>query len=1496
MKAKRLHNILRCIVCTIIGAYILLLAILNFGPTERILTQIVATELSQTLHTNVSIGKIEIGLFNRIIINDICIKDKQGNKLIKAQIATAKIELRSLFKEQLSLRTVSLIDTDINLYKQRADSAANYQFLLDAFTSKDTKKESTLNLRINSIILRRVAIKYNEWYKPHHTNQLDPSHLSVNQLNANISLKSIKSDSLSLRIRSLSFNEQSGLCLKKLRFKLNASRTTAHIEDFRFEMPHTRISQSDLIATYDIRKGFDQLLPTLRIGATIDNLQIGTSDIRPLLKLPRQFDQTLQLSTTLLLTPDKFQLNQLTLTNTEHTLLIKANATLQRKAKQIEALHLSLKQLQAKSCLTQLFATSFIPQNQQLVNLLQRVGNIDASGNTFYNFSRNIGTASVFLHSEVGSIAADAQLRERIINANIHLSQLQLDHILNNTKLPTQITTDTHIQANLTHKMKPIILCDGSITSMQYNSHTVLPINYRVCYSKDNILANINSSDPIANLELSTKLSIKNKKINQIKLSANVQRFDAKILGINNAFAKAIYSGNIQANLSQLSTNMPHGEVELKQFNITDGPHGNYNLQQLQASLYNCSNNKQQFCINSDFIDAKITGQLTPKKIQNGIQCIINKCLPGLMPRPQQMAAKDEEWNINAHLKQSEAFEKLFGINVSVQEGLHVQGTVNAGSGRTSLSVFANQIDVVGQSFTRPSIYLSGTDSLYHCLIQAHKKLSGREYSIAADLSTANGKLTTQLAWNGVNERDYNGTFESITQFYPTKHGVNFNMHIRPTQFALADTTWNIASGQLSYINRHLAFSGVKLSHNNQSLQIDGEIAPNKNDSIVAQLHDLDIDYILGLINFDAVSFGGKATGQAIFTQKGNTPQLHAHLLIPNFTFNNGLMGAADIKANWNKEENRINIDADMKLPNTPNYGTNVQGYVSLAEKGLNLDIAANHTRLDFLKRYIDGIFGDFTGNATGNVCLYGPFKQLDFKGEVKANCKARVLATCVDYEVKDGNVTMSTGKFAFKNFTLTDKKGGKGIANGELRHTHLKKLNYDFDITADHLLCYDQPQQPNLPFYSTTIGSGKVHLQGWPNHFVANIALTPNAPTLFVYNLGTQSALSKDDHMIRFHAINNEQQTAYNTPADRSSVAEVVASSDKDDPGTDMLLNFNINMTPQAQIRIITDERSDDAITAYGQGALRATWHNKGGFNLYGRYTLSRGEYNISIQDIIRKSLTLQPGSSITFAGDPLYADLALKALYTVNSVSLNDLNYGAGFSNKTVRADCILNIGGKAHSPQVNFDLDLHNISEDEKHMVRQLISTEENMSRQAMYLLGIGRFMTTSQGINNVTSTSSQQSSAAMRSFLSTTITGQLNSAISSMLGNQSKWSFGTNFTPGTDGWNSLEVDGLLQGRLFNDRLLINGNFGYRDNPYYTSNFIGDFDIRYLLTPRGSISLRAYSETNDRYFTKSSLTTQGVGILLQREFTRMSDLFRRKYRKTSKKTKSEKVGIVE
>ena len=92
--------------------------------------------------------------------------------------------------------------------------------------------------------------------------------------------------------------------------------------------------------------------------------------------------------------------------------------------------------------------------------------------------------------------------------------------------------------------------------------------------------------------------------------------------------------------------------------------------------------------------------------------------------------------------------------------------------------------------------------------------------------------------------------------------------------------------------------------------------------------------------------------------------------------------------------------------------------------------------------------------------------------------------------------------------------------------------------------------------------------------------------------------------------------------------------------------------------------------------------------------------------------------------------------------------------------------------------------------------------------------------------------------------------------------------------------MEIEGILEGRLLDNRLLINGNFGYRENPMYATNFIGDFDIRYLLT--GGLSVKGYNKTNDRYFSRTSLTTQGVGLIFQRDFDRLWPRRKRKRKK--------------
>ncbi len=1455
----------------------MLLGILNFSPTERFLTHFAEEKLTEATGGKVSIESIEVGLFNRLMLNGVHIEDLQGETLLQAGSVSAKIELRSLFREQLALRTVSLLDADISLYKQRADSAANYQFLVDAFSSKDKRESKGVNLRVNSVILRRVNVSYNERYKPVVKGRFNASHINLRGVNANVSLKSLTADDIRLRVRSLALSEGSGLQLNNLHFILEADKRKASLRDFALDTPYSHLSQDSLVCTYDATGDFSGLLRTLSVSGGIRKARIASEDLRPFVKLPNGLSFNCDVSCAFAVSPQKIRVTGLTVSDETNGVQLIGSAAFDRTDGKLIAGKFALDRLTISSQQSEplLSALSASPKVRDIVSQL---GEVNLHGAAQCRFAPFTVKGNAAARTAVGRIEAEGQYEQKKASGHILVHDFCADRLLQNEKLPTLLNLTADIRADLTQKTNPAVTVKASVPSFEWNKRQFRSITLDGSYSRQRIEANVVSNDAAATFQTRTSISLNDKRIAALTTDTRIDRLCLSDFGIDTPLKSAKIKGTLQADIKGLSAAPLLGQATLLGVDIVGSPRGDYSLNSLSANIRPVSGQTQQLTLRSDFLDADVTGKLSLAALKDAVQKIISRSLPTLAPS-KAVAAASGTWEIDAVVKKTDLL-KFLGVDVSANGEANLQGRLSTGQGeRSSLTFYADKLNIYGQEIDRPSIYVNGVDSTFNCLVQATKTFAGRNYRLAADLSTRQGLLYTHFGWQALNESRYNGSVETATHFFKSNGKVGVDVRVQPSEFLLGDSLWHISSGRILYDARQMAFDGINVSHADQALTLNGEIGPHRSDSIVAELQNIDVDYILGLVNFDAVSFGGQASGRAIFTQDGNNPQVHANLHIPAFLFNDGLMGDAYINGNWNKAENRINLDADMTLPETAGFGTHVDGYVSLAEKGLLLNIKANHTQLDFLKRYMGGIFGDFGGNATGNVCLYGPFKKLDFEGDVEADCQARVLATGVKYRVSNGRVKLSPGTFAFENFSVSDGRGGTGTANGALRHTHLKHLNYDFDISAHRLLCYDQPQQSGLPFYSTAVGTGEAHLAGYPSHFTADIAIAPDAPTTFTYDLGEQGTFSKEDRMVHFHDVGQKADTLF-APANSGVKTEVVAEAD-DDTGTDIVLNLVLNANPTAQLTIITDPRTGDAITARGNGLLRATWRNKGAFEMYGTYTFTRGQYKVSIQDIIRKDLTIQPGSTITFTGNPLNADLDIKTLYTVNGVSLSDLNYVAGFSNKTVRADCIMNIGGKAANPQVDFDLNLHNISEDEKQMVRQLISTEEDMSKQVICLLGVGRFFSANTGVGVSGASASangsqQQSSAAMRSFLSTTLTNQLNSAISSVLGSQSKWSFGTNLNPGSENGTNIEVDGLLQGRLFNDRLLINGNFGYRDHPNYTSNFVGDFDIRYLLTPKGSVSLRAYSETNNRYFTKSSLTTQGVGISLQRDFTSLRELF--------------------
>jgi hypothetical protein len=278
----------------------------------------------------------------------------------------------------------------------------------------------------------------------------------------------------------------------------------------------------------------------------------------------------------------------------------------------------------------------------------------------------------------------------------------------------------------------------------------------------------------------------------------------------------------------------------------------------------------------------------------------------------------------------------------------------------------------------------------------------------------------------------------------------------------------------------------------------------------------------------------------------------------------------------------------------------------------------------------------------------------------------------------------------------------------------------------------------------------------------------------------------------------------------------------------------------------------------------------------MFGTYRVTEGAYGLTVQNVIKKNFIFNEGGTIVFGGDPYDAQLNLQAQHTVNGVSLSDLNVGRSFSN-TVRVNCLMNITGQPRAPIIDFDLEIPNVNADENQMVRSIINGQEEMNQQVVYLLAVGRFYP--QGANNADTgkeNGPSKTSLAMQSLLSGTLSGQINSVLGQVI-KSNNWSFGANISTGDEGWNNAEYEGLVSGRLFNNRLLINGQFGYRDNTKTANpSFIGDFDIRYLLFPNGNLALKIYNQTNDRYFTKSSLNTQGLGIIMKKDFDGIRDLF--------------------
>ena len=1424
--------------------------------------------LSEELGTHVDIGNARLGLFNRVVFDDILLLDQQTDTLLAATRASAKIDLWELTQGRIRIGSVQLFGYDIRLHRPTWDAPYNFQFIVDRFASKDTTS-TPLDLAISSIIIRRGRLSHDIDSVPF-SDHFTPAHLRFTDLNLKASIDALTDNHCKLEINEFNFVEsRSGLNVEDFRAKFWSDRQNVQLTNLWMRLPHSTIT----IPAINISNGLSRWLEN-NIVFHIRG-EVTPSDLAPFDQRLRRFQQPIHLTVQGRKRAEGILLQRLMLSSKGLSIDAKAEGRLQASSDSSAAIKLASWHATLPHCyIRQAF---YLPILESLsaqepkpilpastANMLSRIGDISLTSEASGSTTTQLITASVKAHTAIGGIEARGDL-------------------LANDKFNIQAKTASVLIAKLLGK-------DSGI-----------PV--------DNITLVANASGSIRQRQLQGTATFKDLILKDTQLSAVDTRFTLSPYHLN-AFVDV---EDDEYDL-QLSTDL-RSQKELKltaeALEHVEGHIGlehvrvrreekDYELSRLHFSTAN-DDHGHHILISGDFIDAHADGRFHYASIVPAVRQRLHQVLPSLISAPKKASEElDDQVTFSVHLWNTTQLLSLADFPLRLPEPGYIEGELNMSKSEFAVMADFPHLEYASEDLRAVSMLARQEGDSILSFVTLQRMMDDGPMDLSVLAEGKNDKLNTTFAWDDHNMPAERGELATSTLFFKDEEDrLGADIHILPTDIVISDTIWNVNEARVKYDKGVVDVNGFSIAQEGRHLRVDGRVSENPADTLYADLRSIKLEYVFGIIDFHDVEFEGQATGKVKIHDIFKDIAVDANLHVDDLVLNGGLLGEAQVLGGFGrKDERAIDLDILIREPLRGEFST-VRGIVKPGHepgRGMDLDIRANYMNTYFINYFTEGIFNNLQGRATGYAHLYGPFKQLDLEGELvldTLDVGIDVLGTRFHTYGGDsihlfpGGIRISDAQIYDRNHRK-DNLAHHAILNGELRFEHFKNLRYTFDIAADDFLGYDFKDFGDQSFYGTVYADGNVHLAGQPGELTVDIKCTPLQGTVFTYNVSSPTTLT-DNEFITYKRPTpdpsrdgGEMAGAETADGNESLPLRGDLEGSSDDEPMDMHINFDIDITPDAQMRLLMDARSEDYINLYGDAHIRATFHNRGRFQMYGTYRVDHGTYRLSLQDVIRKEFRFQQGGTLVFGGDPMKGSLNLQAIYTVPSVSLNDLAVGNNFSSSNVRVNCLMNISGLAEQPQVTFDFDIPNVNEDEKQMVRSLISTDEERNMQVIYLLGIGRFYT-----QDLTAGQSQ-TNAAMQSLLSSTISGQLNNLLTSVIGN-SNWNFGTNLSTGNQGWNEVDVEGMLSGRLLNNRLLINGTFGYRDTPIANTNFIGDFDVQWLLNKSGNISLKAYSETNDRYFTKTALTTQGIGIQVKKDFNNLRELFRVRRRKPTPLTSS-------
>ena len=1452
-------------------------------------------ELSGLLGGDVRIGRLSIHPFNEVVLSDVTLADPEGRKCLEASRLGTGISIwRLVMRQRIEITYVELLDFNVALWKETAETPLNIDFIIKALSPKDKSKPPTkFDLRIRNIVLRGGKFSFSRLWMPRNpdTTRIDFNHIRINGLRADVALPVLRDDSVVVDLRRLAFKEGERLEIIKIAGLFSISPHSLGFRGLGIELPGTTLNPSDFSISFDKIGNIRRALSTGNHHLVMVGNKVTPSDFAGLYPPLSHIYTPMTLDLSVNGNLGSVVLEEFRLTDFDRRL----DVSLTGRAEDLP--HPSEMRIEVGRLLFSAgkdyveYLEALLPASAEKgVATISRLGAVEGLVSGAFDMREKSGEAEGYLSTGVGRLDFDAEASFPAkgvcsVSGKAFTDGIQAGHILDRTDLGL-VAFDVNADLRVGQGTALAGLsgnADISLPLLELNGRSYSDIALHASKNGHEVEMQLTSDNEGISADIDAYGWLEGAS-SRWRLTADVEDFNTAIL--SHSSPSYAIKGNVSLDavgntpdniagtlrLGGLSVVNPEGrQLEMPRMVVTSEifPGDSLPMRHIQ--------------VNSELLNASVAGDFLPSQIPGLVRHALSASFPSLLPPPPPRGF-DGSGSYKLTLSRNSALTEFFRLPVTMLSDIVVEGEINGRERALSVKTSVPYLQQGRDKLIR-DIYLEG---------RLDGTQEGAALTCGAIYPTKKGDLKLDVSFSSQNDMmkldlDFNRNLSSSFYGYlslgaslrrdPVDRMPEGEIHIYPSSFVLNGAEWKMGEADITYADNRLEISGVSLRHAGQFVLINGNASSDPEDTLSLSLADIDLSYIFDTLNINYVTFGGIATGDIearnLFTA---SPEAYTKtLIVKNLAYNGAVLGDGVLSSSFDAKRRRIAIGASVEEDSR--HVADINGGIWLGRDSLSFDIDADKIDIRFLQPFMQAFSSRVTGRASGKAKLFGTFKDIDLYGRLYADSIDMLVDyTNVSYHGSD-SVIIDPGHIRIPSFRIYDKYGNSGVLSGEVTHNFFHDPSFRFTVTGvRHMLCYDTNSRMNPDWYGTVFASGTARLSGRPGRVDLFADMATDKNTTFTFVLSDEQQAS-DYNFLTFSDRRKAERPADipidDTPDFLKLFNRTVAQ--EQGPPSIFALDLRVSATPEAKMVIVMDPAGGDRITAYGSGAMNITYSSEDDeMKMYGKYVLERGTYNFTLQDIILKDFVIKPGSEISFTGDPMRGVLDIAAAYRVNT-SLTDLDKSFATDrelNRTnVPVEAILKARGVMTNPEISFDIELPTVTEETQRKVKSIISTEDLMSRQVIYLLALNRFYTPEY-------MGSTSNGGEWASVASSTLSSQLQNVLGQLT---DKFTLAPSLRSDKGDFSDLEVDVALSSTLLNNRLLLNGNFGYRDRSTSNTTFVGDFDIEYLLNRSGNLRLKAYNHFNDQnYYLKSALTTQGIGIVYRRDFDNPFTFLKRRKRK--------------